>query len=41
MEGDVSEIRNSLLQIITFLAKDITALTPVPPREAHYYIETK
>ena len=36
MEGEVSEIRNTLIQIITFLAKDILSKTPVPDRNAHY-----
>ena len=36
MEGEVSEIRNTLLQIITFLAKDISSKTPVPDRKVHY-----
>ena len=36
MEGEVSKIRNTLLQVITFLAKDMSSKTPVPDRKAHY-----
>ena len=36
MEGEVSVIRKTLLQITTFMAKDISSKTPVPAREAHY-----
>lgn len=39
MKGDVSKIRNNLLQIVTFLTKDMTAKTPVPNRQVHYYID--
>ena len=35
MEGEVSVIRHTLLQICTFMAKGITSKTPVPTREAH------
>ena len=40
LDGDVSEIRKSLLYIVKFLAKDVTTLAPVAARDADYDFST-
>ena len=35
-DGNVSEIRKSLLHIVKFLAKEVTDLAPKSPRDADY-----